>query len=154
MESTSESFFVIFIIFVCASLFLGIWLGMLFLISFLGSWGKLHKAYKFPNRVQKPFLTKSFQSIQLGMSNYNGIMTLSYYPEGLGMEVMILFRFQHPKILIPWKDIKLKEKSKNIFTWNKLEIGNPVIAKMAINNKVLEQMNTYISKKDPLEDRW
>ena len=67
---------------------------------------------------------------------------------------MILFRFQHPKILIPWKDIKLKEKSKNIFTWNKLEIGNPVIAKMAINNKVLEQMNTYISKKDPLEDRW
>ena len=154
MDSTSESFFVIFILITCGGLFAAIWLGILFLVSRFGGWNRLYKCYKFPFNAQKPFKVKKFQSIQLGLSNYNGVMTLSLYPEGLGMEVMILFRFQHPKILIPWKNIKLKEKSKNIFTWNKLEIGNPVIAKMAINNKVLEQMNTYISKKDPLEDRW
>lgn len=81
-------------------------------------------------------------------------MTLSYYPEGLGMEVMILFRFKHPKILIPWKDIKLKEKSKSIFVWNKLEIGKPVIVNISVNNKVLEQINSYIKKENSSEDRW
>jgi|GEM_PF-1181564 hypothetical protein len=154
MESTSESFFILFMIILCGALFIVIWLTMLFLVSRLGGWSKLHKAYHFPSRIGNPFLVKSFQSIQLGVSNYNGIMTLSYYPEGIGMEVMILFRFQHPKILIPWKDIKLKEKSKNIFYWNKLEIGNPVIATISVNNKVLEEMNSYITKFDSQDDRW
>ncbi len=154
MQSTSEIFFIFFIVILCGALFIAIWLSMLFLVSRFGGWGKLYKAYKFPERIGNPFLVKSFQSIQLGISNYNGIMTLSYYPEGLGMEVMILFRFQHPKILIPWKDIKLKEKSKSIFVWNKLEIGNPVIVNISVSNKVLEQINSYIEKKDTIDDRW
>ncbi len=154
MESTSESFFILFTFFLCGALFIVIWLIMLYLVSHFGGWRKLHKAYQFPSRIGNPFLVKTFQSIQLGMSNYNGIMKLSYYPEGLGMEVMILFRFQHPKILIPWKDIKLKEKSKNIFTWNKLEIGNPFIATISVNNKVLEEINNYINNPDSTGDRW
>jgi hypothetical protein len=143
MQTTPEIFFILLIVGFCSILFLTIWLGMLFLVSRFGGWSKLYKAYKFPDKIGNPLLVKSFQSIQLGISNYNAIMTLSYYPEGLGMEVMILFSFQHPKILIPWKDIQLKEKSKSIFVWNKLEIGNPVIAKIGVNNKVLELINSY-----------
>jgi len=154
MDSNSESFFVLFIIFVCVDLFIAIWLGMLFLISRLGGWSKLYKAYKFPDRVQKPFLTRKFQSMQIGLSNYNGVMTLSYHPEGLGVEVMILFRFQHPKILIPWREIKLKEKSKSLFKWSKLEIGSPPIATISVNDKILEEINSYIEKKDNFDDRW
>lgn len=154
MQSTSETFFILFTVILCGTLFIAIWLSMLFLVSHFGGWGKLYKAYKFPDRIGNPFLVKSFQSIQLGISNYNGIMTLSYYPEGLGMEVMILFHFQHPKILIPWKDIKLKEKSKSIFVWNKLEIGNPVIVNISVSNKLLEQINSYIKKEVSSEDRW
>ena len=75
MESTSESFFVIFIIFVCASLFLGIWLGMLFLISFLGSWGKLHKAYKFPKTF--PYKIISIDSTwNVELQRHNDIILL------------------------------------------------------------------------------
>jgi hypothetical protein len=154
MQSTSETFFILFTIILCGALFIIIWISMLFLVARFGGWGKLHKAYKFPERIGNPFLVKTFQSIQLGMSNYNGIMTLSYYPQGLGLEVMFLFRFQHPKILIPWKDIKLKEKSKNIFYWNKLEIGIPPITNISVNNKVLEQINTYINKTDSSEEKW
>ena len=154
MDTNSENFFVHLIIFLGTDLFIAIWLGILFLISHLGGWSKLHKAYKFPNRVQKPFLTKKFQSIQIGISNYNGVMTLSYYPEGLGLEVMILFRFQHPKILIPWKEIKLKQKSQSIFTRNKLEVGNPPIATISVNNKVLEEINIYLTSQDTIDDRW
>lgn len=84
MESTSESFFVLFIITLCGLLFIATWLGILFLVAHLGGWSKLYKSYKFPNRIGNPFLVKSFQSIQLGMSNYNGIMTLSFYPRRAG----------------------------------------------------------------------
>ncbi len=154
MDSNSESFFVLFIIFICVDLFIAIWLGMLFLISRFGGWNKLHKAYPFPERVQKPFLVRKFQSMQIGLSGYNGVMTLAYHPEGLGLEVMILFRFQHPKILIPWREIKLKEKSKSLFKWSKLEIGSPAIATISVNDKILEEINSYIAKKDTFDDRW
>jgi hypothetical protein len=155
MSSNSETFFIIFIISLCSLLFAFIWLIMLFLVSYFGGWNKLYQKYKFPDRIKNPIKTKSFQSIQLGMSNYNGIMKLSYYPEGIGLEVMILFRFRHPKLFIPWKDIRLKEKSKSIFVWNKLEIGNPTLAIISVNDKLLEEFNTYlvgISNKE--DDRW
>lgn len=154
MDSTSESFFVIFILITCGGLFAAIWLGILFLVSRFGGWNRLYKCYKFPLNAQKPFKVKKFQSIQLGLSNYNGVMTLSLYPEGLGMEVMILFRFGHPKILIPWRDIKLKEKSSSIFFWNKLEVGNPSIATISVNNKILEELEPYFSTESLDEDRW
>ena len=77
MDSTSESFFVIFILITCGGLFAAIWLGILFLVSRFGGWNRLYKCYKFPFNAQKPFKVKKFQSIQLGLSNYNGVMTLS-----------------------------------------------------------------------------
>lgn len=154
MQSTSESFFVIFILVACSGLFVAIWLGIMFLVSRFGGWHKLYQSYKFPSHVKQAIKSKSFQSIQIGLSNYNGVMTLSYHPEGLGMEVMILFRFAHPKILIPWKDIKLKEKAKSIFVWNKLEIGNPKIVNISVSNKILEEMNPYLTNANDTEDRW
>lgn len=155
MESTSETIFVVFIILACFSLFLVIWFGMLYLVSRFAGWGKLHKVYQFPDRLREPILVMSYQSIQIGMSNYNNVLKLTYYQEGLGIEVMILFRFQHPKIFIPWKDINLKEKSESTFTWNNLEIGNPAITNIYVSDKVFEQMNNYIKKNDTLDDsRW
>ena len=154
MQSETDFIFVIFIVVISVGLFIGLWFGILFLISRMSGWSKLHKTYGFPNYIQKPFLVKSNQSIKLGISNFNGIVKLYFHPEGLGMEVMILFRFQHPKILIPWKNIKLKEKSKSVFTWNKFEIGNPLIAKISMNNKILEEIEPYITKEISEDDKW
>jgi hypothetical protein len=155
MESNSETFFVLFILFVSISLFLLVWFGILFLGSRFGGWTKLHKAYPFPERLGEPLLVTPYQSMQIGTSSYNGIIKLSYHKEGLEMGVMILFRFQHPKLFIPWTDIILKEKSESSFTWNILDIGNPAIIDIKLNANVLEQMNPYLKKNDTLnEGRW
>lgn len=148
MESNFESIYTLVIIGFCVFCFAVVWLTILFLTSYFGTWTKLSKKYKFPVHTNPPNLVKKFQSAQLGISNYNGILTLTFYNEGISFETIYLFSFYHPKFLIPWRDIKLVQKSKSIFTWNRLEIGNPPFAKINVSNKTLDEMMPYLQKKE------
>jgi hypothetical protein len=139
MGSNSEIFTIV-LVFLGITFFICLWFGIIGLSSLISGWNRLSKRYPFKEKNKEPDKKKSFQSAQIGVFNYNGILTLSFYPDGLAIEVMILFSFKHPKLFIPWKEIKLKEKSKSFFFWNKFEIGNPVIATISVNDKNLEDI--------------
>ncbi|HMV42941.1 MAG TPA: hypothetical protein PK079_04545 [Leptospiraceae bacterium] len=153
MESNQEFIYIIFIFLICIASFSGLWLTILFLTSYFGTWSKLYNRYNFPKTLSQPLLIKKFQSAQIGISNYNAVLTLTFYKEGISFEPIFLFKFAHPKFLIPWKDIKLNKRSQSIFSWNKLDIGNPPFAKINVSDNLLETILAY-SEKEETDDRW
>jgi hypothetical protein len=43
--------------------------------------------------------------LRLGLSNYNGVITLAADREALHLDVHFLFKAGHPRLRIPWADI-------------------------------------------------
>lgn len=154
MQSTSEFASAVLSLIFGVGGFLLLWQGILYLTSLAGGWNKLSKLYTFKNENISPIKVKSFQSAQFSWVNYHSSLKFLFYREGLGIKVFPLFRFKHPNLLIPWKDIYLKEKSKSIFTWNQLEIGKPVITTLSINKSNLEEILPYLNKSNSSFDNW
>lgn len=87
--------------------FIGIWVTVCFLLARIGGWSRLAEYYQ----SQVPFTGKKwyFQSCQLGLTNYNGALTVGSNYYGLYLAVLLPFRVGHPPLLIPWSDITTAE---------------------------------------------
>lgn len=95
--------------------FIGMWIGVCFLLAFIGGWSRLAEAYQ----TQTEFVGKKwyFQSGRLGLTNYNGVLTLGANYYGLYLAVFPLFRAGHPPLLIPWSDISTAEHQGWMFSY-------------------------------------
>ncbi len=105
-----EAFLFLFPIF-----FIGMWVTVCFLLARIGGWSRLAEAYQ----SQAQFTGKKwyFQSCQLGLTNYNGALTVGSNYYGLYLAVLLLFRVGHPPLLIPWSDITTAEYKGLIFPY-------------------------------------
>lgn len=124
-------------------LFIGMWVFITFLIS-KGGWSKL--AGKF--QIEKPPIAKSLGLISgyINKTRYKNALILKYNDEGIFLSVLFLFRLFHPPLFIPWEEIKGTEESKVLlFKFRTLKIGDPVIARIKLNE------NTFQKLKDALE---
>ncbi|MFH1286356.1 MAG: hypothetical protein ABII02_01230 [Candidatus Magasanikbacteria bacterium] len=89
--------------------FLVFWAGIVVLTSRLSRWNKLAEVY--------PDVTtggdgekKMFGGARMNnIANYNGTITFEATSAGLRMKQIIIFRFGHENLLIPWSDIEEKE---------------------------------------------
>ena len=84
--------------------FLLLWLAVSFFVACLGGWRELARHY----RAGTPFLGKKFwfQSARLKRwTNYNNALTVGGNPQGLYLSQLVIFRFGHPPLFMPWTDI-------------------------------------------------
>jgi hypothetical protein len=85
-------------------IFVGTWIGIGFLLSWIGGWQALAERY----RATQPFVGERFWMRSAGMRwgvAYRNIVNLGADSVGVFLSVFPLFRAGHPPLFIPWSDI-------------------------------------------------
>lgn len=105
-----ESAFLVIAILIGFPIFFGaLWCGILKFAAWVGGWTALARAY--PHSGDFPPDRLGMQSASFGLSNYSAVLTVAADRDGLYMRPMVLFKFAHPPLFIPWVDIEAQEKS-------------------------------------------
>jgi hypothetical protein len=87
------------------------WIALSILIAQLSGWARLARHY----RADAPLDGARFHFQSAGMrfgTNYGGCLTVGVDRKGLYLAVWFLFRFGHPPLLTPWRDITITERKR------------------------------------------
>jgi len=79
-------------------------LAIMFLISRLGGWAALAKVCPAKRRPRGP----EFRGLSLQIrpaTSYGGCITAIFSPDGLYLVPLVIFRFGHRPLLIPWEQV-------------------------------------------------
>jgi hypothetical protein len=89
-------------------IFAGFWIGIGFLLSWIGGWQALAGRY----RATQSFTGERFwmKSAAMGGVGYRNSVNLGADSSGLYLAVFPLFRAGHPPLFIPWSDISFSEE--------------------------------------------
>jgi hypothetical protein len=96
--------------------FIGLWLGVTFLLSYISGWAFLAEHY----RAARPFTGRyeSVRSSQMGpLGPFGGArnaLNVGVDPAGLHLRMFILFRLNCRDLFIPWRDITVS-RGKSLF---------------------------------------
>jgi|SRR5690349_10184328 len=111
-------------------LFVGIWSGVVLLLSWIGGWRALAGSY----RADQPFTGEQFRARVGWMrgSRYRGVLTLGADSMGLSLSVFPLFRMGHPPLFIPWSDISFSKDRYGFFEGVRLRFSKVPSASLLI----------------------
>lgn len=112
------------------------WVGVSFMLARFAGWSRLADRFT----AKAPPTGKKFwiESGKFGWVSYNSCLTIHVGPEGLHVAVWPPFRFGHPPLLIPWRELR-KVGSRKIFFLGeqlKFEAGSPPIATVELSHKL------------------
>jgi len=86
---------------------------ILFVLSALGGWRALASRYRTDRSFQGSLWKYQFGF--LGVTRYNGALTVGSGSEGLYLAVLPFLRPFHPPLLIPWHEVALGRRKQTIF---------------------------------------
>jgi len=131
--------------------FVALWLLVGAIVSFVGGWFSLSKLY----RTHGPFDGAKWRG-QSGrmrwLTNYNHVLTLGASREGLYLASMFLFRFMHPPLLIPWREIKVRMSKDWFFEYVTLSMGNELAIPLRIREKLPARLRNEAGNDWPFEE--
>lgn len=108
-----------------------IWCFVLWILS-LGGWRQLAKTFAAGNL---PVTGERHSGLNgmIGAVSYRGVITVHLNEEGFFMEVMAIFKVCHPRLFIPWSEIKSRQPVR-ILWWKsvKLTVGDPQVATVTL----------------------
>lgn len=119
--------------------FATLWLLVGKTISYVGGWFALAKVY----RIQAPFSGAKWrmQSGQMRWrTHYNNVLTLGANQKGLYLSTMLLFRFMHPPLLVPWSEIRVRRSKGWFFEYVIFTMGHELAIPLRIRAKVAEKL--------------
>jgi hypothetical protein len=108
-----------------------IWLFVIWLISILSGWQRYAQTY----RALQPADGKRWPS-QYGLVNgsrYGNALNLTTNDEGLFLEAVPFFNFNHPRLFIPWHDFH--DATPITYRWRELlrvQVGTPAMGTMSL----------------------
>jgi len=111
------------------------WLLISSLIAKFGGWSRLATVYRAydPPRGKAMY----FQSASFDLANYNSCLTFHITEQGLHISVLFPFRFGHPPLFIPWRDMLNREEKKLLFCRRiKTDVGQPKLVTLYLPAKV------------------
>lgn len=124
-------------------LFIGMWLFMTALFSFISGWHSL--AYRFRATFQPEGQKVSGQVKQMGTIPENRVTHMIISQAGLYLYASLLFRFLHPALLIPWEKVRSVKEIKMLW-WRTYELDIASITKLRITIRAYEVMQKYLSQ--------
>jgi hypothetical protein len=116
---------------------------VLYILSLLSGWHRL--AQRYPARGEPVGKTFNLQSARVGWVNYNNALTFIVAPEGIFVSSWGPFRFAHPALTIPWRDIYNVTLKKTL--WREMarfEVSVPPFATFHVSRKVIEEARQYL----------
>lgn len=108
---------------------------LLVMISRMGGWHRLAERFATnePPAGQRFFM----QSASFGNASYSYCLMIYVSEQGLYLSLMWPFRFGHPPLLIPWREIQ--EVGRHRYLWMDrivVEIGSPSLATINLSKKL------------------
>lgn len=85
--------------------FIGMWLGISILLSYVSGWKELAKYYVYAGQTVPKM--KLIHSASMRNVSYRSVLSLGGNAEGLCLEIMFLFAVSSPKLFIPWTDMTI-----------------------------------------------
>jgi len=102
--------FVIAIAVAAVTVFVAFWCGIVALIAMVSGWSALARQYPAPEGHGGS--SWGFESARMRMnSSYSGCLSIHATRDGLYLAVMPFFRFRHPPLLIPWREVAIEGRS-------------------------------------------
>lgn len=108
--------------------FFALWLLVVGLIASLSGWRSTAK--KYPDSAIRGPETGSyqFQSVRFGfLGNYNFVIQIALYGEGLRLKPIMFYTFMHRPIFIPWGAVQNAEQGQFIFPYVNINLGEKKI---------------------------
>ena len=94
--------------------FVVVWLVVAFATAHIGGWAGLSREFATQNPA--PASNRfGAQRISMGMASYRGGVSLIPQTGGLWISMTPLFRFAHPSLLVPWRNVSRVEERSNAF---------------------------------------
>ena len=112
---------------------------ILFILSALGGW----RAHASRYRMDRPFQGTAwkYQFGFLGVTRYNGALTVGSGSEGLYLAVLPFLRPFHPPLLIPWHEVALGRRKKTIFQeLVEFRLGQEPLASLWLYDSLAQQV--------------
>ncbi|MDJ0785993.1 MAG: hypothetical protein QNK05_04255 [Myxococcota bacterium] len=89
--------------------FVGLWLGLFFVVSRWGGWRELAREYPSLGPASGTRLRMRSAQLRAGC-NYNNCITFVSSPAGLDLSLPWVFRYQHPAIFLPWSELEVRRE--------------------------------------------
>jgi hypothetical protein len=136
-----------FIIPCCA---LALWLFGCAVISHISGWTTLAKRF----RLRVPFVGERW-TVQSGYmrSNcgYGNCLTVGSNHHGLYLAMMLLFRFKHPPLLIPWDEITVSRQKFVFFRFVRFGLGRELDIPLCLRAKLADKLRKAAGDHWPIE---
>src|ERR1041384_7445511 len=110
---TSDSFFWF------PAIFIGIWLFNSALFSLVSGWHSLARHFRATSRPGGRKVTGQVK--QMGIVPENRVTHMIVSESGLYLYASLLFRFLHPPLLVPWREVRFAREIKTLW-WYTYEI--------------------------------
>lgn len=119
--------------------FVALWTGIVWLLSVLGGWREMARAYPAERRPEGDVFRGV--SAMFGFVSYSYLLTVVVAQEGLYLETPRLFRVGQPPMLIPWSAIRRARRHRSFmgFGYVSFDVGDPKIARLRFPERVLAQ---------------
>jgi hypothetical protein len=129
--------------------FVGMWVMVSWLIAMIGGWSRLAGHY----RASSDFLGQTWNmcSGRMGISNYNGVLTIGANSNGLHLAVLLPFRVGHPPLFIPWEEISTTPVKNFWVAYTELRFAAVPGVTLRLREKFAQRVLAYSS--DPFHQR-
>lgn len=130
--------------------FVGLWLLVSAVISYIGGWTTLAKEYRNTAKVFGECWTR--QSGQMRwLASYGSCLTLGADEAGFYLATMPLFRYRHPPLFIPWDRIAIARRRFLFFEFIEFRLGGELRIPLWIRAKLGEKLLAAAGEHSPIE---
>lgn len=120
-----EAWWVVLMMVAGFTLFIGMWLGVTFLISRLG-WAGFAKRYRSLERPPGESFHATHLRFRLLLASYRNAVKVVPTEAGLHVRTLFLFRAFHDPFLIPWSSVRrIEQRSGRFFGGSLVEVEDP-----------------------------
>ena len=88
--------------------FVAFWLAICGVLSMIGGWYELSRRFKSNEGIDGERFSLRSGAIGWGAFSvsYGGCLFITVGPKGIALSILFLFRFLHPRLVIPWSAIE------------------------------------------------
>ena len=118
--------------------FTALWLGVTYLMSWIGGWGRLASIYPAEMKPNEGHTLRHVTGM-FGMARYKNVLTTITTDSGIYIENRKVFRPAHQPLFIPFDAIQ-DARRQTLFFWEYIafDVGHPPIASVRLPSKVFQ----------------
>jgi hypothetical protein len=137
--------------FIFISFFLAIWIFVCLLLSMVGGWQALGKAYRAEEKIEGTRWSWQSGSTRLGFA-YRNCLNITANRKGIYIAVLWMFRLGHPPLFIPWSDITVTDQTFLFFRMTSFRFSKVPDVPFMIRARLAEKIRLAVGEAWPGKD--